>query len=185
MRELSLHHYLDEPKTSGEEIYGIPVSKDIQPRYRYFSVIGDTRNKRKKVQWVTDLLPDAQWVNLIHYDTWIPDSVKFGKGVVVQPFTNIYSRVEIGNHVLICGGTRIGHDTKVGDYCTLCPEVAIAGGVTLGEGVFVGINSTIKDGIKVGKGAIIGAGAVVVNDVPERWIVGGNPARHIKGAEHW
>lgn len=50
----------------------------------------------------------------------------------------------------------------------------------IGNDVWIGLNSIIKRGIKIGNGAVIAAGSVVVKDVPEYAIVGGNPARIIK-----
>jgi len=37
----------------------------------------------------------------------------------------------------------------------------------------------VVEGVTIGKGAVIGAGAVVENNVPERTVVAGNPARDI------
>lgn len=51
---------------------------------------------------------------------------------------------------------------------------------TIGNDVWIGLNSIIKRGVKIGNGAIIAAGAIVVKDVPDYAIVGGNPARIIK-----
>jgi len=184
--EDKISHYFDTPKIKGEEIYGIPVIPLIQNDMNIVSVIGDTRQKRSLVaKAILSGATGQGWLNLIHDDTFILKTVTHGHGIVIQPNTNIYARVKIGNHALICGGTRIGHDTQIGDYCTICPEVAIAGNVTLSDGVFVGINATIKDGIKVGKGAVIGAGAVVDKNVRENTVVIGNPAKFLKGVDPW
>jgi len=183
--EEKMLHYFDDPHEEDEKRYGIPVKAETVESVNYVSVIGDTRHKREMVERVERRTTMRRWAHLIHKDTFVGKSVEVGEDVVIQPMTNIYSRVKIGNHVLICGGSRIGHDTVIGDYCTLSPEVAIAGGCTIGEGVFVGINSTIKDGIMIGRGAIIGAGAVVVDHVRENTIVIGNPARYLKGLEPW
>jgi acetyltransferase-like isoleucine patch superfamily enzyme len=50
----------------------------------------------------------------------------------------------------------------------------------IGNDVWAGFGSIIKRGVKVGNGAVIAAGAVVVKDVPDYAIVGGNPAHIIK-----
>lgn len=44
------------------------------------------------------------------------------------------------------------------------------------DNVFIGANSIICPGVRIGPNAIVAAGAVVVKDVPEGSIVGGNPA---------
>ena len=47
------------------------------------------------------------------------------------------------------------------------------------ENCFIGGNSTIVGGVKIGPNAIVAAGSVVVKDVPEGTVVGGNPAKVI------
>ena len=46
--------------------------------------------------------------------------------------------------------------------------------------IWIGGRVIILPGRKIGKGAIIGVGAVVVKDVPDYAIVGGNPAKVLK-----
>ncbi|NER99361.1 MAG: acyltransferase [Symploca sp. SIO1B1] len=52
------------------------------------------------------------------------------------------------------------------------------------DGAWIGANSTILPGITIGKGAIIAAGAVVTKDVPSNVVVGGVPAKTIKGLDN-
>ena len=52
--------------------------------------------------------------------------------------------------------------------------------VIIKDFVWCGNNVTIIPGITIGEGAIIAAGAVVVKDVPDCAIVGGNPAQLIR-----
>ena len=44
----------------------------------------------------------------------------------------------------------------------------------------IGSNATILCGVTVGEDAIVGAGSVVLNDVPAKTIVAGNPAKVIR-----
>ncbi len=46
--------------------------------------------------------------------------------------------------------------------------------------VFIGARSIICKGVTIGKHAIIAAGSVVVTDIPENEVWGGNPAKFIK-----
>ncbi len=52
--------------------------------------------------------------------------------------------------------------------------------VTIGENVWVGGGAVINPGISIGDDSVVASGAVVVDDVPEGVVVGGNPARVFK-----
>lgn len=79
--------------------------------------------------------------------------------ITTYPFGHIY------NNIFKCDG--IGHPKSNGD-------------VIIGNDVWIGLNSTIMSGIKIGDGAVIAANSVVVKNVENYSIVGGNPAKHIK-----
>ncbi|MFF7245421.1 CatB-related O-acetyltransferase [Embleya sp. NPDC008237] len=54
------------------------------------------------------------------------------------------------------------------------------GDTVVGNDVWFGYRSTVMPGVRIGNGAIVASGAVVVDDVPDYTIVGGNPARPIR-----
>ncbi len=60
-----------------------------------------------------------------------------------------------------------GHPTSRGD-------------MEIGNDVWIGQEAMILSGVKIGDGAVIAAGSVVVKDVGDYEIVGGNPAKNIK-----
>ena len=47
----------------------------------------------------------------------------------------------------------------------------------------IGVNAVLLPGVTVGEGAIVGAGAVVTQDVPDRAIVAGVPAKLLRYRE--
>lgn len=53
------------------------------------------------------------------------------------------------------------------------------GGIEIFDNCFIGANSIIMYNVKIGPNAIVAAGSVVTKDVPEGYIVGGNPAKII------
>ncbi len=59
-------------------------------------------------------------------------------------------------------------------------KVRIHKPVVIKDCVWCGNNVTIIPGVTVGEGAILAAGAVVVKDVPDCAIMGGNPAQLIR-----
>lgn len=52
--------------------------------------------------------------------------------------------------------------------------------IEIGDFVWMGTDVTICGNVKIGNGAVLAMGAVVVKDVPDYAIVGGNPAKIIK-----
>jgi acetyltransferase-like isoleucine patch superfamily enzyme len=57
---------------------------------------------------------------------------------------------------------------------------ALRKGPTIRRGARVGGGAVLLPGIEVGEEAFVGAGAVVLDDVPPRALVVGNPARRIR-----
>jgi maltose O-acetyltransferase len=52
--------------------------------------------------------------------------------------------------------------------------------VAVGDDVWIGGRAVITPGVEIGDEAVVAAGAVVVDDVPARTVVGGNPAEVIR-----
>ncbi|GFN22724.1 MAG: acyltransferase [Thermoanaerobacteraceae bacterium] len=80
----------------------------------------------------------------------------------------------------------IGENTIIGYNATiLCheflPQEYRLGKVEIGSWVLIGANATILPGVRIGDGALVGAGAVVTQDVPPGAVVGGVPARPLRG----
>lgn len=84
----------------------------------------------------------------------------------------VHEGVVIGVNCILRQCTTIGNKTLADGSQSACP--------VLGDNVDVGSNAVIIGPITIGNGAVIGAGAVVVQDVPPRAVVAGNPARIIR-----
>jgi len=97
----------------------------------------------------------------------------------------IAKSVKIGNDCLFASGICIfdndGHPIdhrKRKD--NMPPDENQVKPVEIGNNAWIGTNAYIMKGVHIGDRSIIGAGAVVIKDVPEDCIVGGNPAQIIK-----
>lgn len=124
---------------------------------------------------------------------------------VILRTLNPGSELHIGSEVRMSGATicaaekvLIGSRCVIGanasivdtDFHSLDPKVrststdyqlAAHKPVVIGDDVFIGGGSYIFKGVKIGSGSVIGAGSVVINDVPEKGIAAGNPAKIIGG----
>lgn len=91
--------------------------------------------------------------------------------------------VRIGKSVLTAGGCYI----STGNYEFNDPDMPVmdqnlytSGPVTIGDGAWIGTRATILDGVRIGANSIIGAGALVNDDIPDKSIAVGIPAKIIR-----
>jgi acetyltransferase-like isoleucine patch superfamily enzyme len=125
--------------------------------------------------------------NIREYNT-IGDHVSIGTLSVIE------HHVQIEDHVRIHSQAFIPEYSILKQHAWIGPNVVLTNakfprsphvkeelqGPTIEEYAKIGANSTILPGITVGKNALVGAGSVVTNDVPEGWIVAGNPAKQMR-----
>lgn len=118
----------------------------------------------------------------------IRDQVEIGNNAVIMMGAVINIGAEIGDGTMIdmgaiLGGRAIvGKNSHVGAGAVLAGviEPASANPVRVGDNVLIGANAVVIEGVQIGSGAVVAAGAVVTQDVPEKVVVAGVPARIIK-----
>ena len=114
------------------------------------------------------------------------DDVRFGDGVVVQSFTNLYKceigdNTRVGPFVEIQGGAHVGANCKIQSHAFICEGVLIGDEVFVGHGVLFindklpratsgrGMLQTASDWklleTRVEHGASLGSGAVIMGGV--------------------
>ena len=110
-------------------------------------------------------------------------TLTIGDGTAIGDRTEIHC----GNSITIGNDTVISWDCCImdRDYHKLESDYEVTKPVVIGNNVWIGCNVIILKGVTIGDGAVIAAGAVVTKDVPERAIVGGNPAKIIKENVTW
>jgi len=114
-----------------------------------------------------------------------------------RPRLSIGDHTRIGRaaHIACIGEVRIGPEVLTSDYIYIADTYHgyEAAGVPIGaqpmadpapvvieRGAFLGIRSVVLRGVTIGENAYVAAGAVVVDDVPPRTVVVGNPARQVR-----
>lgn len=106
---------------------------------------------------------------------------EIGQDVYIGPQCNI-GKCIIENNCLIGSGVHILSGKAQHDFSNIETPLRLQGGtfskISIGEDSWLGNGAIVM--ANVGKKCIVAAGAVVINDVPDYAIVGGNPAKIIK-----
>lgn len=116
---------------------------------------------------------------------------KFGAKIIIGKNTRIhgtcihaYSSIEIGENCLIAANTQIfdgsGHDLALENPDNRINTYGSSKPIKIGNSVWIGANSIILPGVNIGYGSVVAAGSVVTKNIPEKCLVGGNPAKIIK-----
>lgn len=125
------------------------------------------------------------------------EGAKIGPDCNICAHTFIEGDVIIGASVTIKSGVYLWDGTRIEDRVFIGPNATFTNdslprskaypeafkGITVKQGTSIGANATLLPDITIGAYSMIGAGAVVTQDVPERAVVVGNPAKIIRYIE--
>lgn len=114
--------------------------------------------------------------------------IKLGAAVNIGSNSRIATRetIDIGESVLIASYVYVGAGNHRSDDLSrpvMEQDMEYKGGVTIGANSWIGTRATICDGVTIGKDCIVGAHSLVRENVPDRAIVAGTPAKIIRYRE--
>jgi len=154
------------------------AAKYLKKDYSFFVSVCDNDSRRKIF---TELkIKGASFINAVHPTAVIEKSAVLGKNIMIGAGSYININSRLGDGVIINNGCIVEHDNQIGSFVHLAPGVVTGGGVKIGSNTFVGLATVINDHLKLGADSVIGSGAVVINDLPDKIVAIGCPARVIK-----
>jgi acetyltransferase-like isoleucine patch superfamily enzyme len=119
----------------------------------------------------------------------VGDEVVVGRGTLIENDTTVGARTKIQAMAYVTAYSTIEADVFIAP-CVQTTNDNFMGrterrhelvkGPTIRRGARVGGGAVLCPGVEIGEDAFVGAGAVVVDDVPPRVVVVGNPARVLR-----
>lgn len=116
-------------------------------------------------------------ITAVHPSAILAADVALGAGSVVAAGAVIGPSSKIGTNVIVNTQASLDHDCVVRDGAHLGPGSVITGCVDVGECAWIGAGAVVSDHRTIGSDSIVGGGAVVIEDVSQKVVVVGVPAR--------
>lgn len=110
---------------------------------------------------------------------WAPWNLEMGTNATLGPAVDCYNqgKISIGSNTIVSQKAYLCASSH--DYTKKCFPLVLKP-IVIGNGVWVAAAVFVGPGVIIGNNAVIAARAVVIKDVQENTIVGGNPAKIIK-----
>ena len=147
---------------------GLGSAGDVRPRIRLYEKVRQH---------------GFQIVDAIHPQSIISSSAKIGYGATISAGAVINAHAKLGENVMVNTGAIIEHDCVIDNHVHIATGARLASSVHVAEGTHIGIGACVRQCIHIGQGTIVGAGSVVVDDMPDKVIAAGVPARILRKME--
>jgi acetyltransferase-like isoleucine patch superfamily enzyme len=132
-------------------------------------IVGDQACIRERVTIGDDVVVGRG--SLVENDTTIGALTKIQADAYITAYSTLEDNVFIAPRVVTTNDNYMGRTKK---------RHELVKGPTIRRGARVGGGAILCPGVEIGEEAFVGAGAVVVDDVPPRMLVVGNPARVLR-----
>lgn len=180
---------LDDGREPGSEHVGLPVLGGLSDCGRFagakfVSTIHNERDYPRHPEIIARLVlaPD-RFATLIHPNAGVSRRADVGHGVCICDGASVAGGVTIGNHVFVGARAVVGHSAAIDDHAVLAAGALLGDLVHAHRASYVGSAAAVRPGATIGRNALVGLGAIVVRDVPEGFVVAGNPAARFTGQD--
>ena len=185
-KDVALVGFLNDTLPRGEKLHGVPILgkledwQDVDPDIQFIPAIqkvGDMPERARRIDALR--IPDHRWGTFIHPAAVVASDVEIGGGSFVLSCVTVQPSVRIGRFAGVRAGAMLGHHCAIGDHTYVGPNATMCGRSILQEGAYLGPGAVLMDGRVMAPFSLAGIAAAVTKDVPEYWVVFGNPARRV------
>jgi sugar O-acyltransferase (sialic acid O-acetyltransferase NeuD family) len=168
----------------GLEVLGVLSDAARFPSAQFVSTIHNERDYARHPEIVARLgLPPERFATLIHPRAGVSRRAQVGFGVCICDGASLAGGVTVGDHVFVGAHVVIGHNSTIEDHAVLAAGAMLGGWVHAQRACYVGSAGAVRPNVTLGRESLVGLGAIVVRDVPEGFVVVGNPARRVTGQD--
>jgi sugar O-acyltransferase (sialic acid O-acetyltransferase NeuD family) len=121
--------------------------------------------------------PHLEPLRVVHPSAVVARDAVVGPGSILMAGTIVSNGCRLGTGALLCTRSSLDHDSVLGDCASLAPGVSTGGRVRIGECTAVGLGANVIHGVTIGSNTVIGSASLVLEDVPDRVVAYGTPAR--------
>jgi UDP-N-acetylbacillosamine N-acetyltransferase len=137
--------------------------------------IGDNTDRRRIFDRYRSL--GVRVATCVAPNAFVAGDAVLGEGALLCPGAVVNARAVIGDNAIVNTLSSVDHDCVLGNHSQVTAGVTFGGWVRVGENCFFGIKSAVVPRVTIGDDVVVMAGALVTQSVPDRVMVGGNPAR--------
>jgi sugar O-acyltransferase (sialic acid O-acetyltransferase NeuD family) len=187
-RNYQIHGLIDSFKSTGTKLCGYEVlgtesllkilaEKGIK---KGVIAIGDNWGRYTMYNRIKQIVPDFEFITVIHPTAIVSKSAQIGKGTVVLVAVKINAHAQIGEGCILNTNSSFGHDGVLQNFSSIAPGVTVGGNVTIGFCTAVSLGANLIQGVCVGKHSVVGAGSLILQDVDDFKLVFGIPGKEIR-----
>jgi sugar O-acyltransferase (sialic acid O-acetyltransferase NeuD family) len=181
---------LDRALARGELVAGVPVlgsddelascAADVGAD-QFVVAIGDNATRGAVLERCAGAVAVAQLglepATVVHPSAVVADDATVGPGSILLAGCVVGNGTRVGRGALLGIRSSIDHDGVLGDHASLGPGATTGGTVRIGPTTAIGLGANVIHGVTIGRDTVVGAGALVLDDLPDRVVAYGVPAR--------
>ena len=118
-----------------KELYTNGINKGI-------IAIGDNWTRHLMKERILKIIPDFEFITVIHPKAIVSEYSKIGKGTVILSSAEINVDAEVGEFCIVNINANLGHDSIMKNFSSLAPSATTGGEVTIDEftAISIGVN---------------------------------------------